>query len=327
MSIHKLRALEYLVAVVEHGGFSAAARKLGVAAPSVHRLVRALEAELDVPLLDRGSSPIRPTPDAMAYVERARYLMGELQGLDEGLRDRAHAPAGTVVVAAQSIVLQFVIAEILPRFHLQYPGVQIDLVDADTQREVSRTGADVLVQFGWPPPQEAALRTLAHTRWLVVAAPAYWARHGIPEHPSELGRHPCVLFRTPYGEVIRRWSFERGSERVDVDVDGWLLGDHRAALDAPVVAGQLVARINDLTARQALREGTLQPVLLDWVGHHAPPLHLLARKAVLRQARVRAWVDFLVAAVEAMAAQRLPAGLPPVAASRRPDWFKRRVGR
>lgn len=326
MSIHKLRALEYLVAVVEHGGFSAAARKLGVAAPSVHRLVRALEAELDVPLLDRGSSPIRPTPDAMAYVERARYLMGELQGLDEGLRDRTHAPAGTVVVAAQSIVLQFVIAEILPRFHLQYPGVCIDLVDAGTQRDLSRTGADVLVQFGWPPPQEAVLRTLAHTRWLVVAAPAYWARHGIPEHPSDLARHPCVLFRTPYGEVLRRWSFERGAERVDVDVDGWLVGDHRVALDAPVVAGQLVARINDLTARQALREGTLQPVLLDWVGHHGPPLHLLARKAVLRQARVRAWVEFLVAEVEAMTRQRLPAGLPPVAASKRPDWFRRRVG-
>ena len=61
MAIHKLRALEYLVAVIEHGGFAAAGRRLGVAAPSIHRLVSALESELGLPLLDRSSSPIRPT--------------------------------------------------------------------------------------------------------------------------------------------------------------------------------------------------------------------------------------------------------------------------
>lgn len=75
MASHKLRALEYLVAVVEHGGFNAAARKLGVAAPSVHRLVSALEAELGVVLLDRATSPLRPVPDAVAYVESARQLV------------------------------------------------------------------------------------------------------------------------------------------------------------------------------------------------------------------------------------------------------------
>ena len=96
MAIHKLRALEYLVAVIEHGGFAAAGRRLGVAAPSIHRLVSALESELGLPLLDRSSSPIRPTPDAVRYVDRARQLIGELQGLDMSLRDRAGAPAGIV---------------------------------------------------------------------------------------------------------------------------------------------------------------------------------------------------------------------------------------
>ena len=74
MAIHKLRGLQYLVAVVDHGGFNAAARHLGVAAPSVHRLVQALEAELGLPLIDRSTQPLKPTPSAAAYVERARAL-------------------------------------------------------------------------------------------------------------------------------------------------------------------------------------------------------------------------------------------------------------
>lgn len=327
MAIHKLRALEYLVAVVEHGGFNAAARKLGIAAPSVHRLVKALEAELGFVLLDRASSPLRPTPDAAAYVERAGLLVAELKGLDASLRDQAQDPSGTVVLAAQSVALQFVLPDLLPRFHERFPKVRIDLVDAGIQRDLARLGADVLIQFGWPPLQEASLRTLAHTRWLVVASPGYWQRHGLPSHPAELARHPCGLFRSPYGEVIRQWSFQRGDdERIDVEVDGWLVGDHRAALDAPVHAGQMVARINDLTAQAGLQDGSLQPALLDWVGLNAPPLNLLIRRALGRQPRVRALVEFLAEEVAQSTRQRLPAGLPPVHPSRQPDWFKRRVG-
>ena len=86
-------------------------------------------------------------------------------------------------------------------------------------------------------------------------------------------------------------------------------------------AGQLVARINDLTATDALRAGTLQPVLLDWVGQHSPPLNLLIRKSLVRQPRLRAFVDFMVAFAEARTRVRLPAGLPLVPVAERPDWF------
>jgi LysR family transcriptional regulator, regulator for bpeEF and oprC len=326
MAIHKLRALEYLVAVVEHGGFNPAARRLGVAAPSVHRLVKSLEAELGMALLDRGTSPLRPTSDAAAYIERARLLVAELHGLDASLRDRASSPTGSITVAAHSVVLQFVLPPLLPRFHERCPGVALELLDAGSERDIARLGADVLLQFGWPPSQEAAIRTLAHTRWLIVAAPGYWARHGIPQHPSELARHRCMLFRTPYGEVMRRWIFERGDERVEVEVDGWLTSDHRSALDAPVFAGQAVARLNDLTTLDGLRAGTLQPVLLDWEGLNAPPLNLLIRRAGARLPRVRAWVDFLVEEVEQLARARLPHGLPPPKPAQRPDWFRKRVG-
>jgi LysR family transcriptional regulator for bpeEF and oprC len=326
MAIHKLRALEYLVCVVEQGGFNAAARKLGVAAPSVHRSVTALETTLQTQLLDRATTPIVPTPEGVAYVERARRLLGELNELDGSLRDDSRTPSGTVVVAAQNVALQFVIAKSLPRFHLQYPSVRIDLIEAGTMRDVSRLKADVLVQFGWPPKQEAILRTLTHTRWLVAASPSFWARHGVPHHPAELSRYPCVLFRTGYGEILRRWTFKRGGERIDVDVDGWLTCDNRVAMDEAVFEGQVVARMNDLTTMDALRAGKLQPVLLDWLALHSPPLNLLIRKAGARQPRVRAWIDFLAQEVAATSRSRLPAGLPPVLPTEIPSWFKRRVG-
>lgn len=326
MAIHKLRALEYLLAVVEHGGFAPAARRLGVAAPSVHRLVKALEAELGTVLIDRDSQPLRATPEGTAYVARARELLVGLQQLDASLRDRQASPTGTVVLAAQSVVAEFVLPRVLPRFHEQFPGVRIDLRDPGPLRDLSQTGADALLQFGWAPPQDAALRVLAHTRWLVVAAPAFWERHGWPRHPGDLAGLPAVKFRTPYGQTLNRWAFERAGERVEVEIDGWLEGDQRQALDAPVMAGQLMARVNDFTARELLVSGRVVPVLLEWEAQNSPPLSLLIRRSLTRQPRVRALVDGLTAWAEAEAAQRLPAGLGPVRPAKRPDWFTRRAG-
>jgi DNA-binding transcriptional LysR family regulator len=85
-------------------------------------------------------------------------------------------------------------------------------------------------------------------------------------------------------------------------------------------------RVNDLTATDALRDGTLEPVLLDWVGQHSPPLNVLIRKSVSRQPRVRALIDFMAEIARHKAGARLPAGLPPVATAQKPEWFRRRVG-
>jgi DNA-binding transcriptional LysR family regulator len=325
LAIHKLRGLEYLVAVVDHGGFNVAARQLGVSAPSVHRLVQALEAELGLPLIDRSTQPLRPTPQAVAYVARARTLLAELRDLDASLRDQGQAPRGTITVAVHSVVSQFVLADALPHFHERYPEIRIELTDAGDSRDLARLGTDALVQFGWPPEQDALLRTLAETRWLIVATPAYWGRYGVPEHPSALVQRPCALFKTPFGEVISRWAFERDGKQVTAEVDGWLISDNRSALDGPLYAGQVAARINDLTAHPGLLDGRLQPVLLDWHGLNSPPLSLLIRRSLVRQPRMRAWVNFLAELSLRLTADRCPAGLPPVKPSRPPDWWRRRM--
>lgn len=324
MAVHKLRGLEYLVAVVDTGGFNAAGRHLGVAATSVHRLVQALEAELGVTLIDRSSNPLRPTPYAVDYVARARALLAEMRELDASLQDQTHAPKGTITLAVHSVVLQFVLPIMLSRFHARYPDIRLEIVEAGSSRDLARLGTDVLIQFGWPPQQDAVLRTLAETRWLIVATPAYWAKHGIPDQPSDLQRHSCALFKTPFGETLRQWIFEKNDARVKVDVDGWLVSDNRHAHDAALNGGQLVARINDLTA-PGLVDGSLQPVLLDWTGLNSPPLSMIIKRSLTRQPRIRAWVDFIAEQSQQLTMLRRPVGLPPVPPAEHPEWWRKRV--
>lgn len=313
------------MAAVDNGSFSAAARRLGVATPSVHRLVQALEAELGVSLIDRSVQPLRPTPYATAYVERARTLLTDLRELDASLHDQSSAPRGIISVAADSVVREYLLPDMLAAFHTRFPDIEVQVLEAGSVRDLARLGTDLLMQSGWPPPQDAVLRTLAETRWLIVAAPAYWARHGQPKLPEDLARHGCALYRTPFGEVLKRWVFERDGQKQAVDVEGWLVSDSRSVLDGPLLAGQVVARVNDLSVRRQLADGSLHPVLLDWTGLHAPPISLVAKRSLTRQPRVRAWIDFAAGYTAELARARLPGGLQAVRPSERPEWWKRRV--
>lgn len=326
MAIHKLRALEYLVAIIDSGSFSAAARRLGVATPSVHRLLNAMEAELGVALLDRSSQPLRPTPYAQAYVERARTLLADVRELDASLHDRSQTPRGAITIAADAVSRELILPGMVGSFHARYPDIEVHIVEAGTVRDLARLQTDMLMQSGWPPAQDAVLRTLADTRWLIVAAPAYWARHGLPQHPADLARHRCARYRTPSGEVLQEWSFEREGRRETVRVEGWLVSDSRSVLDGALLAGQLMARVTDLSIQAALAQGRLQPAMLDWTGLHAPPLSLVVKRALARQPRVRAWIDFSVEHIDRLMSHRLPSGLDPVRPSARPDWWRRRVG-
>jgi DNA-binding transcriptional LysR family regulator len=326
VGINKLRAMEYLMAAVDHRTFAAAARHLGVAVPSVHRLIGALEQELGIALLHRDGKVLRPTRDAELYVDRVRRLLSDFADAESGLRDAQRSPAGTIVVASQGVVTRFLLTQGLRSFHAIFPNVLIDLRDPGSSRDLVGLGADILLQFGWPVPQDAVVRTFAYTRWLIVATPAFWTRHGLPTRPEHLADLPSAVFRTPFGEVLDRWAFARAGERAEVRVRPMLIGDDRGALDAPVLAGHMLGRINDLTAADALRTGKLQPVLLDWEGQNSPPLIGLVRKSIVRQPRVRAFLDHFRLFVEEQVRQRLPAGLPPVPAPARPDWFQRRVG-
>lgn len=296
-----------------------------MSAASVHRLVQALEAELGLPLIDRSMQPLRPKPYAVAYVERARGLLAELRELDSSLHDQAATPKGSISAAAHSVVLQFVLPTMLPRFHARYPDIQLEIIDAGASRDLARLGTDTMPQFGWPPEQNAILRTLAETRWLVVATPAYWVRHGIPMHPSDLQRHACALFRTPFGEVLRQWVFEKDGVRVAVQVDGWMVSDSRHAHDCALYAGQIVTRVNDLTAHPGIADGSLQAVLLDWSGLNSPPLSMVVKRSLMRQPRMRAWVDFMADHARQLTLHRQPAGLPPVQPADRPHWWHKRV--
>ncbi len=321
----KLRALQYFVAAAEEGSFAGAARRLEVSVPSVHKLLSSLEVKLGVRLLDRTTRGLTLTASGEAYLESCRPLLQELAALDAAVSRSAESPSGILVIGAPSQLVIHFLLPALPRFHAQYPDIQIDIRIVQRPNDPDAAAVDVFLMHGWPEANDLVHRRLGQARAVIAATPEYWATHGIPQHPHELDRHACMLIRNPEGILIDLWEFERGREKVAVKVGGWLCSNDREVVFAAVLAGEGVGRFSEFSTRSQLQSGRLVPALADWEVQGGPPLNLLYRANNRRTPRVRLLLDFIARSVRQFEAEGSAGALR--AGVELPQWHRRGYGR
>lgn len=316
----KLRALQYFVAAAEEHSLSGAARRLEVSVPAVSKLISSLENSLGVTLFERKAQGLALTSSGELYLEACQPLLHQLAAADDVLRDEAAAIRGTVVVGAPQMLAQHCLLPALPRLHARHPDLQIDV---RRPGDANAGGVDVHVVWGWmDPPADLIQRRVGQSRFLICAAPNYWAVHGVPQRPKDLERHACLLFRTGDGTVHDLWQLERDGVVEPVAARGWLVSSHRDVVLDAALAGEGVARMTDITIRAHVQSGRLVPVLLDWDMRDAPPVDLLYGPNQRRIPRVRLFIDFITEVFREMEAERSAQGASRLR-NERPRWWAR----
>ncbi len=291
---------EVFVAVVDAGGFTAAAAALGVTQPVISRRVAALEARLGVRLLVRSTRRLRATDAGVAFYERARRALGDLA---EGECEAAAAGVevrGALRVTAPPAYGRHVIVPLLAAFADAHPAITIDLVLAERRLDLAEERIDLAIRIDDPGRGSELIHTrLGDFAVVTCAAPGYLARRGTPRTPADLAAHACLLQAGPSrGDV---WSFApragrsaRRAERVTAKVGGPLRTNDVEALVAAARAGMGVARLPDFLAAEDVARGTLRTMLARFATRRVDVFAVYTERRHL-PARTRALLDFLVA--------------------------------
>jgi DNA-binding transcriptional LysR family regulator len=295
--VDKLKALQYFLAAAQGGSLSAAARQQGVTLQAVAKLVGGLEAQLGAKLFERGSRGLKLTADGAQYAETCAPLLAQLQAADDGVRQARQRPQGTLVVGGTPFFLQHGIVPALSAFHDRYPELTLDLRAVLHLNDAAARDCDLLVLYGWFEGGDWVRRELPVTPQVTVATPAYWKRHGMPRHPSELAGHNCLCYRNPYGKLLDLWRYRQAGPQGEVVeqvvVRGWLASNHRDHLLELALADGGVVRVFQSTEHVALGSGRLAPALLDWEVMDPPPLAIYFRPEHRRTLRLRVFADFV----------------------------------
>lgn len=140
-----LKQIEAFLAVAEHSSFSAAARYLGIAQPALSTAVRDLEAELGVRLFDRTTRKVELTPAGEDFRASSSKVLEDLGHAVQNARDLAARRRGRIRIAAPPLLSSAIVPRAIAAFHKEFPGITVELLDADTQhirQEVIAGGVD-----------------------------------------------------------------------------------------------------------------------------------------------------------------------------------------
>jgi DNA-binding transcriptional LysR family regulator len=288
----RLHLMSVFVAVAEAESFVGAARRLGMSPPGVTRAIAALEARLRSRLLDRTTRYVRVTEAGQRYLDDARRIIGEADEADEAAAGLNAEPRGQLAVTAPVLFGRMFITPGILEYLQRYPGTEVSALFLDRVVNLLEEGLDVGVRVGELPDSSMKAIGVGYVRRVVCASPVYLKEHGIPKTPTELAHHVVVLSSsvTPVAE----WKFVHDTKTTVVRVRPRLAVTSNGAAIEAACRGFGITRLLSYQIAPYLASGQLKAVL---AGYEPPrvPIHILHREGRYASAKVRTFVDLMVA--------------------------------
>jgi DNA-binding transcriptional LysR family regulator len=284
------------IAVAEEQSFAAGARRLGLSPPAVTRAVTKLEERLGVRLLERTTRHVRVTEAGRRYLDDARRIVAELDEADDAAAGSGAAPRGHLSVTAPMLFGRLYVTPGIVDYLQRYPQMEVSALFVDRVVNLVEEGIDVAVRIGDLPDSTMRAAPVGQVRRVFVASPGYLARHGVPRTPQELAAH--TIIGSNGSNVGPDWRFlQDGTVRTLRMAPRLQVNSNDAVIDA-VKLGLGIARLLSYQASAALAAGELQLVLEDYAT--APvPIHIVHRDSRQGSARIRSFVDLMVARLRA----------------------------
>ncbi|MBR0654313.1 LysR family transcriptional regulator [Plastoroseomonas arctica] len=282
----RFAAAATFVAVIEAGGFSAAARRLRMPLPTVSRRVSELEAHLRVRLLTRTSRQVSPTEAGQRFYESARRLLDEFAEAERLAAGEYIAPQGELAISAPVAFGRLHMTPVIAEFLVAFPEVDVRLQLGDRVVNLAEEHVDLALRIGALPDSALVAQRIGAVRHVVCASPGYLAAHPAPQTPADLAAHHCVTYTGL--QSADEWRF---GKEVRARVHSRLaVSMVEAAADA-AIAGIGITRLLSYQVADAVRDGRLVVLLR---GHEPPPwpVHLVTLGGRLPPQKLRAFLEF-----------------------------------
>ncbi|WP_423822067.1 LysR substrate-binding domain-containing protein [Salinisphaera sp. SPP-AMP-43] len=289
--------LFYFSSVVEHGGFSAAARALKQPKSKLSRRLTLLEEKLGVRLVNRDTRGISLTPIGQAFHVHCRSMLDAARSAFETVEQSQAQPRGTVRLSCPPGLLYLRLAPLISRFLARYPEVHLEIEAVGRPVDPVREGFDLALRVRTTPLPDSDLnmRAIAASPHRLVGAP------GLVEHLSERAAPPSTVDwpalseSRPDGRYVWTLHDASGTGR-DLAYRPRLVTDDMPTLRQAALDGLGIVQLPMLFAGDDLADGRLVDVMPGW----APPEKLLHAVFASRRGQlpaVRALLDFLAESV------------------------------
>ena len=272
----RLTEMEAFATVVDQGGFTDAAKKMGISKSAVSKHVSSLEARLGARLLNRTTRRVSPTEIGLAYYDRARRVLNDAGEADALVTSMQSAPSGLLRI---SVATDFGVNHLSPAlsgFLEEFPDITVNMVLNNRYVELISEGFDMAVRIGE----------------LEDSSPGYFEKYGRPEKIDDLNDHKLLHYSNQSSGNMWKLTSPSGEKR-QVRTAGWLsVNDGQSLLNA-AVSGLGIAYLPSFLYADAMEKGLVEDAIPD-LPLETQGIYAVYPPGRFTQPKVRAFIDFLV---------------------------------
>ncbi len=262
--MHDLNDLFVFSQVVEHKGFTGAARALGLARSSICRRVGQLEEELGVRLIQRNTRHFTVTEIGQTLYTHCSKIVCEANAAYEHIACARERPSGLIRMSCPAIVAQILIGPLIPQFMEKHPEVRIG-IEATSRKVDLEDNFDLSVRVHQLPSQDSGmiLRSLGIVQQVLVASPAFLARTARPATPALAAKLATVGFGCFQGPHV--WKLvDKDEKELQIRHDPKFISDDMALVRQAAVQGIGIAQMPLAVCLNEIRQGQLQIVFPEF---------------------------------------------------------------
>lgn len=285
-----LAGVSAFVQSAETLSFVEAGRLLGISASAIGKSIARLEARLGVRLFHRSTRSMTLTAEGTLFLQRCQRILGEMAAAEQELSDTRSAPRGKLRVSLPLVgnLLNPVLAE----FIRQYPQIELEVDFSDRRVEVIEEGFDAVIRVGETEDSRLMSRQLGTFHLQLVAAPDYLRQAGIPQQPTDLRQHACLLYKFPTTGKVESWPVADWDKILGEGLRASVVCNTVDTLIYLAEQGQGIACLPDFAVQQALAGQRLQQVLGEH-SHHTGSFKILWPSSKHLAPRLRVFIDLL----------------------------------
>jgi DNA-binding transcriptional LysR family regulator len=290
-----LDGMTVFVAVAESKGFRAAGERLGVTGSAVSQALSRLEDRLGVPLVQRTTRSVRLTEAGERLYREVGPALDRVRAAVQAVGQLATEPRGSLRLNVSGSAVSFLGGRVLRGFLETYPQIRVELQVGGNVVDIVAEGYDAGVRLGEMIDQDMhVVAASAEQRLVVVGSPTYLARHSTPQHPRDLARHTCIVWRAALNTLPYKWEFTDPQTERDFTVllEGRVVTNDIAFMADLARAGIGLTMLIEEVVQTSIEQGELVEVLREF-STPFPGFYLYYPQRSQASSPLRALLDYL----------------------------------
>lgn len=257
----RLYSMQIFIRVAELNSFTKAAESLGIPKASVSSYVQQLESVVGTRLLHRTTRSVQLTQDGMAFYDRSKDLLAEVEDTESMFLENSEGLSGRLRVDLPVRIAQNFIIPRLPEFLAKYPKIEIELSSTDRRVDLIQEGFDCVLRIGTMSDSGLIARSVGELKVINCASPAYLKKYGHPKNLNDLSNHLLVHYASTLGSKPFGFEYFEEGKYKTMKMKGIITVNNTEAYQAACVAGLGIIQAPEVGLKEAMKKGELIEIL------------------------------------------------------------------